>query len=373
MTQTVNDTRVCPQCGTSGGLDDRCTSCGLDLARLKELPTRAEWLSQAVQASTTMSSNQRSSSSRSVSRSSVRPLLHPGEGWRLMLASIASAVAIALPIVILVTSDGVTPLIALMVFLALVLASVWFGTQMRRARLLGQSVRVDADTFPDLQGIIEDVRATLQYQRRVEVYVTESAKPNVVMTSLLGTRLILIDGGLVADLLQPGKRAQVTFLLGRSFGALRAKQTRLDLVIVILQAAEVLQYVKPLILPYYRATAYSGDQIGMMCCGDLGAALEATRRLLVGGEMASHLGDGSVLPQCLLVKKRVLPRLAQMLSPEPHVINRYANLLCFGRYHDPQLWDELKASMDEREEKCLDAVWQRSPYRRRVELADWTK
>jgi hypothetical protein len=134
----------------------------------------------------------------------------------------------------------------------------------------------------------------------------------------------------------------------------------------ILEAAEVLKYVAPFIRPYYRATAYSGDQIGMMCCSDLEAALEATRRLLVGAEMASQLDAGAAVPQALLVKQRVLPRLVQLLAVEPHVTNRYANLLCFGRYHAPELWARMADSMDEHERRCLDQIWQSSPYSLRV-------
>jgi hypothetical protein len=137
----------------------------------------------------------------------------------------------------------------------------------------------------------------------------------------------------------------------------------------ILEAAEVLKYVAPFIRPYYRATAYSGDQIGMMCCSDLEAALEATRRLLVGGELASELTAGAVMPQALLVKRRLLPRLVQLLAVEPHVTNRYANLLCFGRYHAPELWARMLDSMGEHEQRCLEEIWQRSPYRWRVAAA----
>jgi hypothetical protein len=363
--------RVCPQCGVAAGLADRCSGCGLHLAELPELPTRKEWLAGAANSesyATTASFPVQPATWRSQPTPSIRPLLHPTEQSRLALALVASLLALALPLFILVRVGGVGPIVDLAFALAILIGSIWFGTQMRRARLLGHSVRVDADTFPELQEIIDEVCATLHYHRRLEVYVTETATPSINMTSLLGTRLILIEGGLVADLLKPGKREQLTFLLGRSIGALRAKLTRLDLIVLILQWADVLKYVTPFILPYYRATAYSGDQIGMMCCGDLAASLEATRRLLVGGEMASRLAAGAVLPQAMLVKRRVLPRLAQLLSSEPHVTNRYANLLCFGRYHDPELWRELRASMDDREANYLDAIWQRSPYRRRLDV-----
>lgn len=363
--------RVCPRCGSAAELADHCRSCGLHLVELPELPTRTEWLSRVASpqsSATLVGFSAAPSSTRSRSSPSLRPLLHPTEPSRLVLALVASLLALGLPLLLIVSVGGVGPIVDLLFGLAILIGSIWLGTQMRRARLLGHSVRVDKDTFPELERIIQDVCATLHYRRRLEVYVTETSTPSISMTSLLGTRMILIEGGLVADLLEPGKQRQLTFLLGRSIGALRAKLTRLDLIVLILQWADVLKYVTPFILPYYRATAYSGDQIGMMCCGDLAAGLEATRRLLVGGEMASRLAAGAVLPQAMLVKRRILPRLAQLLASEPHVTNRYANLICFGRYHDPGLWRELRASMDDREKDYLDAVWQRSPYRRRVDV-----
>jgi hypothetical protein len=365
MTEIADQTRVCPECGTAAGSADRCTSCGLHIAALPELPTQAEWLTRraGLRRPATVTEAQAPASATSPAPS-IRPLLHPTEQSRLVLALVASALAIGVPLLGIVASGGIGAILEVLLVLGVVLATIWFGLQMLRARLLGRSVRVDAGTFPDLQELVEDVRSTLQYRGRVEVYVIDTIAPSLVMTSLLGTRLILIEGDLVADLMQPEKRAQLTFLLGRSFGALRARQERMDLLIQILAAANVLRYVSVFIQPYYRATAYSGDQIGMMCCGDLAASLEATRRLMVGGEMAGRVRAGAVLPQVQLVSQRILPRLAQLLSSEPHVTNRYANLLCFGRHHDPALWDQLRMSMNDGEAAYLDGMWQASPYSR---------
>jgi hypothetical protein len=372
--------RVCPRCGTPAGTAENCAYCGLHIAVLRELPSRAEWLARDAQTTAAQvgstrppsppaaptlplasSSQPPASGVRTVS--SIAPLLHPTEPSRLALALIAAGLALLFPFLIILHTGGIGVILEL---LAVVIGSIWVGIQLSRARLLGRSVKVDASTFPEVQEIVADVCATLDYRRRLEVYITEKATPGIVTTSLLGTRLIVIEGGLVADLLQPAKRPQLTFLIGRSIGALRARHMRLEVLIRILEAAEVLKYVAPFIRPYYRATAYSGDQIGMMCCSDLEAALEATRRLLVGGEMASQLTAGAVVPQALLVKQRVLPRLVQLLAVEPHVTNRYANLLCFGRYHAPELWARMSDSMDEHEQRCLDGIWQRSPYRWRV-------
>jgi hypothetical protein len=124
--------------------------------------------------------------------------------------------------------------------------------------------------------------------------------------------------------------------------------------------------MSPFLLPYYRATTYSGDQIGLACCGDFDAALEATRRLLVGSRLAPSVTAGAVLPQATLVQRQLLPRFAQLFLREPHVANRYVNLLCFGRYFDPSAWEERAAAMTDEEAIEFERLWSKSPFTKRA-------
>jgi hypothetical protein len=295
---------------------------------------------------------------------SIRPLLHPTERSRLALAIGGAALALIIIVLIVIAAHNASLLFGLGGFLLLTTVSIWFGLQIARARLLGRSVRVSTESMPELQGLLDEVAATLQYHRRVDIYVVPSG--GIEMSSYLGTRILVIEGSLVSELLEPQQRSQLIFLVGRSIGALKAKHARLDLVVGLLHAIDALKFVSPLLLPWYRAISYSGDQIGMVCCSDLAAALQATRRLLVGKELASELDAGAVLPQACLVQDRILPRLAQLFAGEPHTTNRYANLLCFARYHDPEAWERIRGSMDAEQTQILDKLWERSPYRHRV-------
>jgi len=360
--------RVCPRCGAPAEAHDFCSACGLRLQSLPELPTRGEW-----EADLARSSNPRPAApavpttiAPAAAVSSIKPLLHPTERSRLVLAVVAGALAAALVLVVLVAAGAAGVLVPLVVAVGFVLGTIWISQQLLRARLLGRSIRVTDETFPELEALLNEVRDILQYHRRVDVYVVDKASSPIGMSSYLGTRIIVIEGGLVAELLAPAQRPQLVFLIGRSLGALRAKHARLDIVVLLLQMADALKFVSLFISPWYRATAYSGDQIGMMCCSDLFAALEATRRLLVGRELAAELQPGQVLPQALLVQHRLLPRFVQLLSAEPHITNRYANLICFGRYHDPAFWADLRAPMDAAQLAILDQMWQESPHRRRL-------
>lgn len=292
-------------------------------------------------------------------------MLYAGERWRFWLAAVVSA-GFLLLVVYLLGRSGAPTLIGGGIFLLLTVGSVWWALQLMRARLLGNSVKVTSASFPEVHALLEDVLARLEYNRRVDVYVADKSEPSVRLTSYLGTRIILIEGGLLAELLDSPKQAQLRFLIARHIGALKARQYRLDPLLVMLQAANALQFVKPFLLPYYRSTAYSGDQIGLACCASVEAALEATGRLLVGKELADRLALGGVLPQAALVKERLLPRFAQFLSPTPHVINRYLNLLMFGRFNDSEAWGRFCASLTETERSVLNQLWDSSPRRRRA-------
>jgi hypothetical protein len=358
----AQDVRVCPGCGTAAGAADACTGCGLDLASRPELPTRSEW--EARRRPATPPSGPRASAAPE-----IRPLLHPTETSRLVLALVAMSVALLIPIAVAVVAANAGVLGYLVGVVLVTTVTLWFGQQLLRARLLGRSVKVGPDTMPELQALLDGVRTTLDYHKRIDVYVIDKAPAPIAMTSYLGTRIILIEGGLVAELLKPGRSAQLTFLIGRSMGALRAKHLRFDLLVLLLQTVDWFKYVSPFLRPWYRATVYSGDQIGMACCSDIDAALEATSRLLVGKELAARLPPGNVLPQACLVQRNLLPRLVQLLAVEPHVTNRYANLICFSRYHDPALWERLEESMDADQAQALRRLWEQSPHRRRTVAA----
>jgi hypothetical protein len=238
--------------------------------------------------------------------------------------------------------------------------------------LLGSAVQITSESFPELRTVVDQVRHQLDYRRRIDVYVADKSEPSVSLVSYLGTHIIIIEGGVAAELRDPSRQAQLTFLIARHIGALKARHTRLDLLVFMLAAANGLPYAKPFLMPYYRATACSGDQIGLVCCGSLEAALEATGRLLVGKELAPDLPLGGVLPQAALIRTRWLPRFAQFVSPTPHVVNRYMNLVMFGRRWHPETWDRLRGPLAPNDVRQLDKLWQASPQSRRYEHASTT-
>ncbi len=185
-----------------------------------------------------------------------------------------------------------------------------------------------------------------------------------VMTSYLGARLILIEGALVADLLGEERHAELTYLIGRHIGQLKARHQRLLPILLVISLVDSLKLLQIFLAPYYRATAKSGDQIAAACCGDIRATAAMMNRLLAGKELGPRLAVRGVLDQAAVVRRRWLPRLAQLVMSEPHATNRYLNLLAFFARVAPGEIGRWRASLDAATASRLTAAIEASPNRR---------
>ena len=240
----------------------------------------------------------------------------------------------------------------------------WVSLQIYRSRLLGGAVRVTETTLPELQSVLDEVRTRLNYHKPVDVYVMDKVDGGSSMTSYLGTRLIRIEGGLAADLLGDDHRAELRFMIGRHIGQLKARHQRLLPIMLAISVVDSLKFLQLFLAPYYRATAKSGDQIAAACSGDIQATAGMMNRLLVGKELGPRLVVKGVLDQAAIVKRRWLPRLAQLFQSEPHATNRYLNLLAFFARVAPEEIGRWRASLDEDTASRLTAAINASAHKR---------
>jgi hypothetical protein len=293
----------------------------------------------------------------------TRALLHPTEHSRLLIALSSSAVVFGIAAMIAYATAGWTILAEYGGYLAAFGVVVWLSLQIARSRLLGGAVRVSETTLPELQAVFDEVRARLDYHKRVDVYVMDKVAGGSAMTSYLGTRLIQIEGDLAAELLDEGRHAELTYLIGRHIGQLKARHQRLTPIFLAISVVDSLKFLKPFLAPYLRATAKSGDQIAATCCGDIRATAGTMNRLLVGKDLGPRLAVKGILDQAATVRRRWLPRLAQLFMDTPHATNRYLNLLVFFARTAPAEINAWQASLDQATAARLTAVIEASPNR----------
>jgi hypothetical protein len=294
----------------------------------------------------------------------IKALLHPSEHSRLLIALSSSAVVFGFLAMMVYARQGWVTLVLYAGGLAAFGVAVWLSLQIVRSRLLGGAVRVSDATLPELQSVFDEVRARLDYHRRVDAYVRDKVDGGSVMTSYLGTRLIEIDGGLAADLLDNERHAELRYLIGRHIGQLKARHQRLQPIFVAISLIDSVKFLQLFLAPYLRATAKSGDQIAAACCGDIRAAAGMMNRLLVGKELGPRLAIKGVLDQAAIVRRRWLPRLAQLFMSTPHATNRYLNLLAFFARVAPEDVHAWRRSLDEGTARRLTAALDASPHRR---------
>src|SRR5207302_6542637 len=98
-------------------------------------------------------------------------------------------------------------------------------------------------------------------------------------------------------------------------------------------------------------------------CGDIQATAAMMNRLLAGRELGPRLLVPGVLDQAATVRRRWLPRLAQLFMSVPHATTRYLNLLAFYARVAPQEINAWRATLDQAAASRLTAVLDAS--------ADW--
>jgi Zn-dependent protease with chaperone function len=128
---------------------------------------------------------------------------------------------------------------------------------------------------------------------------------------------------------------QMRWIIGRFIGALKAKKFRLDFLSLIIDSIEKIKIFNFFILPYERALQYTGDNIGLLICGDVEQAFIAFDKLLVGNILANRVNFEGILDQGRSIDGNFFAFLARIGSTHPPMVKRYLNLLSYARKHNP--------------------------------------
>lgn len=255
-----------------------------------------------------------------------RRLLHPMERSRLALAMVAVLPLCVFALTLVMISRGF-----ILVILGGISLVIWFSRQIFEARLKGCAIAVNKDSFPEVHEALNRVRSRLSYDKPVTMYVVQDSDVNATLLRLFGKRLLWINSGLLEAMSGDNGRRELEFIIGRFIGALKAKHLRFHEFMVIIDAFERLWFANLFILPYTRATVLSGDRLGLAACGNFDATMRAMNKLMIGKDLADRLNVDAVARQGKDFQKSIFRILSIIVSPHPHMTDRYLNLLSFIR------------------------------------------
>lgn len=284
----------------------------------------------------------------------INQLRHPTEFSRLVLALTAAFVTVGLvvlAIVLVFGTEQVAPLgaavlLPAVLFLGSITMILWLTVLTTRARMLGNSLLVSDESLPYMQQVVDHVRGRVGYFRRVDIYISDAQDDPVRLLKFLGIRVLILKSSAVADLQAEERRPELEFFLGSIFGSLTARHQHFILLRILLELETRLKVLNIFLAPYYRATVYTGDQIGVACCGSVPAAIAMMNRLLVGNELSKSVQLDGILSQAVQVRKRWAPRWTQLFVTTPNLTNRYLNLVAFTAVKFPRETDSYLSSRE---------------------------
>ena len=261
----------------------------------------------------------------------LQALLHPTEESRFDLALFVTFPVISIGLLVI---SSTIPFV--LGYLTLLVFVVWVGMQIAKASLTANAVKVSPVSFPEIYAIHEDVCRLLSYDKPVDIYIVGEGTVNAFLARFFRTKFIVLNSELVEDMIQPGSRLQLKWVIARFVGSLKVKHDKLLFFRIIIESLEKLQIFNVFLLPYERAVQYSGDQIGLAVCDDLNQSMVAFQKFMVGNALSRHVRLEGVLAQ--EQEMEFFAGVARSFSSHPHVVDRYVNLLRFAEQHYPDLY-----------------------------------
>jgi Zn-dependent protease with chaperone function len=321
----VSEIRFCERCGGSRKEGDRfCVDCGV------EFPIRAS--NDETLPSIDLRQDREAPSSTPPHAGSTTPLLgesipddalrgwaHPLERRRVPLAVLGAVPLIIIAILASVFTFGG--------FLIAFLVGLWLTGRITEARLRGGAVVVSKYNFPEIAEQIEILRARLGYPKEVRAFVVQDGAINALLWRVFGRKYLALNTGLVESMTARERE----FVIARFMGTLRSGHLRFHEVAGFIEAFDNLWGLNLLVVPYLRATVYTGDRVGLMTCGSFEACRSAFEKLMLGPKLSSKVSMSGLLEQAQALRTTPFRVLAILFSSHPHMTDRYWELFSFAQ------------------------------------------
>lgn len=277
----------CTNCGKKVEVGEKfCSNCGTKLVDFFELSTI------------------------STSKIDISKLRHPKETFYFMFGAIVGIIAWCFLIW----------LVILFIWIAIpIVITLWITEQFFKANLLGNSVRVSKEQYPEIFEIIEKQSKILNLKNVPEVFIVNSqGVVNALAIKILKNKYVLLFSELVDLMLAHNSMKEISAIIGHELGHHAAghlawwKQ-------FLLKPAMFLPFFGP---AYSRACELTADRIGMFLCGDKDAACRALIALACGSKYLSPKTNLKAFEEQEKIMPSFFAFLHDLFSTHPRITKR---------------------------------------------------
>lgn len=234
----------------------------------------------------------------------------------------------------------IVPPLTLLAILLPIVFLVWIAARIAFAHIFGNSVVASASNYPRIHRLVAEVTETMDYNKTIHVFVYQQGEFNAYMRRFFWRRAIFLNSEMVA---QGVTDDEIRWIAGRFIGYWRARR-RSGLIGAIIRLAQRFLILNFFILPYERAMVYTGDRVALAAIkGDIGTAVSAMQKLLVGRELGYSINPAGIVEQHRRVKGSLFAFLARLPSSFPHTTARFVDLIAFAQQKYPDQYARFVA------------------------------
>lgn len=260
---------------------------------------------------------------------------HPKESSRFILALIFAVPVTLLAIVFTVISNGV-----LLIVIGFFLLFVWITYEIFYANFVANSIRVSDSNYPRVLKILEEVNSEIGVTKKVDIFVYQQGEFNAYFKRFFYRRSIFLNSEILE---QSVSDEELEWVIGRFLGQMRSEQAKGVFGWMITLAKRLIVF-NLFLLPYERATAFTGDRVALACIdGNITTAVSAMNKLLVGRSLGYSVNPAGLVEQNREVKGNFFAFLARIFSGLPHTLTRYVDLIGFAKEQFPTQYQQFVA------------------------------
>lgn len=196
----------------------------------------------------------------------------------------------------------------------------WILIRLLRAYLLGNSVKVTPEQFPEVYRAAEEVKQQFGYDKPLEIYILYSPILNAFATVFRGTRVLVLLSEIVEAFTEEDIR-ELKYLLGHEIGHIVAGHFSPWARMVF-----ILRWIPVLFKWYSRGCEYTVDRYGYIASGDLHASISAITKLVVGAKLSKKVNLELLRKQAEEVRNIPSGKYAELFSTHPFLVKRIVEL-----------------------------------------------
>lgn len=261
--------------------------------------------------------------------------IHPRQFPRLIMAVFFAVLLNVIAIAAIFLTFGI-----LLIYALLIVLFVWITLNVLYASFVSNSVLVSDRNYPRIAAILAQTKQELGFNKQVHIFVYQQGEFNAAFRRFFARRAIFMN----SELLDMGVTdREIKWIIARFVGQVKVKH-KLGPLSWVIALAQRLIIFNLFILPYERATAYTGDRLALATIdGDINSAVTAFNKLLVGRQLGYSIDPSGIIQQNRKVKGSFFAFLARIGGALPHTISRYVDLIGFAAKAFPDRFRQFAA------------------------------